>query len=433
MSPIAIVEIIIIFVLLIFSAFFSMTDMALSVVNINRLKKASLKKKSAALALKYASDYDKSITTLLFSNALVNVIASSLGAVLAIHIVTDFSIDNAYTGFVSTMVSLVMLLLILTFGEIIPKAFARVHSYGVSLFAAPFVRVFAILFFPIVFPATAFARFVTKPVVNRFGADDDLPPGDEELSLMVDEIEAEGIIDESNAEMLQSALEFKDTEAYEIMTPRMRIEGLEKNTDLMRFVQSGNKFRHSRVPVYEGSLDHIVGYIPVKSLYKALLFDKKVSIDSLLTPVLEVPYTMVISAILAEMKKTHRHIAVVKDEYGGTDGILTLEDILEELVGELWDESEAVRVDIAKTMKRNQYKVLGSCDIDLFFETFHIDEEEKEEDYETLSGFINERLGGFAKVGDEINLVKVDIKVTKASPYTVEEALITYHPRRKSV
>ena len=429
MSTAAILDIVIIAILLVFSAFFSMCDMAYSTVNINRLKKS--KAKTAKLALKYASEYEKSITTLLFSNAFVNVVASSIGALFAINIVNDFNIDPTYGGLTSTLVSLGMLLLILTFGEILPKAFAKAHSYGVSLFGAPVVKFFSIVFFPIVFPSTWFAKTITKPIIEKF--DDDLPPGDEELSIMVEAIEKEGIIDEDNAEMLHSALEFKDTAAYEIMTPRMRIEGIERKTDLIRFVQGGGKFKHSRVPVYENDLDHIVGYIPVKSLYKAMLFEKKVTVDSLLTEVLEVPRTAEISSILEEMKKVHRHIAVVKDEYGGTDGILTLEDIIEELVGELYDESETVKVDIAKTQKRNQFLVLGSCNIDLFFETFHIDEEEREEGYETLSGFINERLGDFAKVGDEVVLLKVDIKVTKASPYVVEEALITYHPRRKKI
>ena len=433
MSPIAIAELIAIFVLLVFSAFFSMSDMAFSIVSLNRLKKAFETRKSAKLAHRYAKEYEKSITTLLFSNALVNVIASSLGALFALHIVDDFGLEASHTSAVSTSISLGMLLLILTFGEIIPKAFAKAHSYGVALFAAPIVRVFSIIFFPIVYPSTRFAQLITLPFVRKFGKDDDVPPGDEELSLMVEAIEEEGIIDEDSAEIIQSALEFKDTDAYEIMTPRMRIEGIEKNTDLMKLVSSGKKISHSRLPVYEGNLDHIIGYIPVKSLYKALLFEKKVTVDSLLTPVIEVPRTMEISSILEEMKAAHRHIAVVKDEYGGTDGILTLEDILEELVGELYDESETVKVEIAKTPKRNQFLVLGRINIDLFFETFHIDEDEREYGYETLSGFINERLGGFAKVGDEVNLLKVDIKVTKASPYTVEEALIIYHPRRKQI
>ena len=431
MSVAAVFEIIAILILMVFSAFFSASDMAFSVVNLNRLKKLIGVKKPAKLAYNYAKNYEKSITVLLFSNSFVNVVASSLGALLALHIVSDFGLDNKYEGAVSTLISLIMLLLILTFGEILPKAFAKGHALGFSMIAAPVVKVFSIIFFPIVTPSTAFAKLVTKPFINHFGEVEDTPIKDEELSEMFDAIEEEGIIDEDQSELLYSALEFKDTTAHEIMIPRVKIEGLEKNADLMKLVLSGHKFRHSRIPVYEGSLDKIIGYIPVKTLYKALLFENKVSIEALLTPILEVPSTMEISSILEEMKHAKRHIAVVKDEWGGTDGILTLEDILEELVGELYDEHEIVQVDIKKMEKRNHFLVLGTCDIETFFEAFNMDEDEIEEGYETLSGFITAKLNDFATVGDKIKLTRVDIIVRKASPYTVEEAEVIYHPRRK--
>lgn len=433
MSAKAILEIIAILVLLVFSAIFSATDMALSVVSLSRLKKLSEKKKTAKLAYFYASNYDKSITVILFSNAFVNVVASSFGALLALDIVADFALDQNLEGMISTLISAIMLLLILMFGEIVPKAFAKGHALSFACFSAPIVKALSILFFPIVAPSTAFAKWLTNPLVNRFGDAEDSPVKGEEITEMFVTIEKEGIIDEENAEMLHDALDFKDTTAYEIMVPRVHIEGIERKTDLMKLVSSGFKFVHSRIPVYEGNLDKIVGYIPVKTLYKSLLFEKKVTIEDLLTPILNVPSTMDISSILEEMQKSRRHIAVVKDEWGGTDGILTLEDILEELVGDIWDEYEVVKVDIQKLAQRNHYRVLGSCDIEDFFETFHMDEEDIEEGYETVSGFINRQLNGFAKVGDKIRLPRVDIIVTKASPYTVEEAEVVYHPRRKKV
>ena len=433
MSPAAIFELIAILVLMVFSAFFSASDMAFSVVNPNQLKKLMGVKKTAKLAYNYSKNYEKAITVLLFSNSFVNVVASSLGALLAIHIVNDFNFDPGSEGLISTLVSLVMLLLILTFGEIMPKAIAKTHALGVSMVAAPIVKTLSIVFFPIVFPSTALAKLVTKPVIKRFAENEDTPVKDEELSEMFDAIEEEGIIDEDQSDRLYSALEFKDTTAHEIMTPRVKIEGVEKNTDLMKLISSGYKFKHSRIPVYEGSMDKIIGYIPVKTLLKTLLFKDKVTIESLLTPVLEVPSNMEISAILDEMKHNRRHIAVVKDEWGGTDGILTLEDILEELVGEIYDEHEVVKIDIKKMDKRNHFLVLGTCDIETFFEEFNMDEDDIEEGYETLSGFITHKLNGFASPGDKIKLTRLDIIVRKSTSYTVEEAEVIYHPRRKKV
>ena len=431
MSFLSILYIVVIVVLMLFSAFFSASDMAYGVAPLRQLKKASEKSKGARLAYETAKNYDKTITVLLFSNSLVNVVASSLGALLSIRIVFDLGLDKSMEGTVSSIISALMLLLILTFGEIMPKAFAKVHPYGVCVFAAPIVKFFSIAFFPFVRPAEWFGKLVTNPFVRKFEDVEDAPVKDEELSEMFEAIEDEGIIDEENADLLQNALEFKDTTAYEIMTPRMKIEGISLSEDIIKVIKSGKKFNHSRIPVYDGSLDNIVGYIQTKALYKALLLEKKVSIDNLLLPIVAVPKTMEISSILELMQDNHRHIAVVKDEFGGTDGILTLEDILEELVGELWDENDTVKIDIQRMGKRNQYRVLGSTDIETFFETFHMDTDEIEEDYETLSGFINDQLGRFAVVGDKINLPRVEIIVTKASPYTVEEATVIYHPRRK--
>ncbi|MCR5079095.1 MAG: hemolysin family protein [Bacilli bacterium] len=438
MSFASIAYIIVITILIVFSGIFSASDMAYSVAPLRQLKKASETSKGARLAYGNAKNYDKTITVLLFSNSLVNVIASSLGALLAIQIVRDIGITDtqeitAMEGTLSTIISMAMLLIILTFGEIMPKAFAKVHSYGVCVFSAPIIKVLSVLLFPFVRPSELFGTLVTSPFVKKFEEVEDAPVKDEELSEMFEAIEDEGIIDEENADLLQSALEFKDTTAFEIMTPRMKIEGISLDEDIMKIVKSGKKFNHSRIPVYQGSLDNIVGYIQTKSLYKSLLLEKKVSITSLLLPIIAVPMTMEISSILELMQEKHRHIAVVKDEFGGTDGILTLEDILEELVGELWDENDTVKIDIQRLNKRNQYRVLGSTDIETFFETFHMDEEEIEDDYETLSGFINDYLGRFAVVGDKVNLPRVEIIVTKASPYTVEEAKVIYHPRRKKV
>lgn len=424
MSNLAIVYLVIIVVLLLFSGFFSGSDMAFSCVNERKLREAMNKgSKAAKIAHRYAVNYDRTITTILFGNNLVNILASSLGVSLAFE--PPFNADPIW----STVISAAILIALLTFGEIIPKAIARAYSYRVCLLSVYPLRFFEILFYPFAMGVTAFANLLTRPFLKKVKTDK--AASDEELQAMVDDIEDEGIIDESQSELISNSLEFKDTCAYEVMTPRVKIIGISVDESLDRFILKEDAFRYSRTPVYEKNYDHIIGYIPVKSLQKAILNGKKLSIRELMLPILNVPRTCEISTILKEMKKSHHHIAVVKDEYGGTEGIITLEDILEELVGEMWDESEPIQEEVMKTEKRNVYLVRGSINIEEFFERFKLDDDLIDRDYETLSGWINDRLGRFSRVGDVIDFQRVTLRVKKVSAYTVEIVEVTYHPRRK--
>ena len=427
MRPSSIAYIVAIVVLMLLSAFFSAADMTYSVVSKRRLQKAVERgDRFAKLGYGFAENYEETITTLLFGNSLVNILASSLGTLLAVNL----AVDNAWNESVtSTIVSAAMLLLILTFSEILPKAIARSANYAFSRGMSPVVRFFQIAFFPIVKPTTWLAKRITSPIVKRHKKSDHV--SDDELSMMVKDLEESDIIDEDSSELISNSIEFKDTCAYEIMTPRVRIEGIEWGTNLSKYVHSQGAFQHSRIPVYKEDKDHIVGYIPVKTLLRNMLREEKLSIDDLMLPVIYVPRTMEISTVLAKMKKSHHHIAVVMDEYGGTEGILTLEDILEELVGDMWDESEVVKPDIVKMKNRNHYRALGSANIDDVFDYFDIDDDILDSDYSTLSGWINDKLGRFAEENDVLKVGKYDFIVLKVSEYTVEEVEIIYHPRRR--
>ena len=416
-----------IFVLLCFSAIFSCMDMAYSCASLPTLKESSRNSKRAAKAYYFASNYEETIIAPLFGNSVVNILASSLGTLLALKLAEQYNWDQEV---VSLLVSILMLLLILTFGEILPKIIGRTYSRPLALFFAYPLSFLRIVFFPIVFISKKFARALTRPVLKA-NADEEEGPSDEELQEMVLAINREGIIDSKSRELLSNSIEFKDTSAYEIMTPRMKIEGISAEENLNTYVKLEGAFRHSRIPVYKHDYDHIIGYIPVKSLLRAMLYDDDLSIDELIRPTLSVPRTMEISAILGLMKKSHIHLAIVKDEYGGTEGLLTMEDILEELVGEIYDEGEVVVLDIEKTNKRNVYLVRGNMNIEEFFQKFHLDQEEMDEDYETVSGWINDRLGKFGEEGDRFEFGPLTVRVKKASPYTVVQAEVTYHPRRK--
>ena len=424
MSVRALIYIILMAVLLVLSAFFSISDMAYSAVPLSRLEKKAKKSKAHAKAYQYASHYDKTIATILFGNSVANILMSSLGAALALQ--EPFKANSELSA---TIIEVVVLLLILTFGEILPKVIGKVYSYRVCLIVAYPIRFFELFFFPIVKVSSAFASWVTRPFKKKKGEDDVL--SDEELAEMVNTIEEEGIIDEGQKEMLQNSIEFLETRAYHIMTPRVKIESIDYATNLMKYIETYGMFKHSRIIVYRKSLDDIVGYIPLKTLQRALLNRKSISVDMLMLPIISVPRTMELSSILPLMKQSHHHVVVVKDEYGGTEGILTMEDILEEIVGELWDESEPISPNVKKSEKRNQYFVKGSMNIEEFFSYFKMDEEGIEDGYETLSGWINEKLGAFGKVGDEFDYKRITVRVIKASSFVVEEALVIYHPRRK--
>lgn len=415
-----------ILVLLVLSAFFSMSDMVYSSASLPRLKKESKNGKRAKKGHQLALNYEQTIVTLLFGNSLVNIAASSLGALLSIELVNASLLPESSSALI---IEIILLLLILTFGEVLPKAIGKTYANKLAPLLSYPVYIFQLIFYPVVKAGSFLAKAATKPLIEK--AEEDEPPSDEELEAMVETIEKEGIIDEEQGELLRKAVVFKETSAYEIMTPRVKIEGIEQGASIAKTIKAKGTFAHSRIPVYRKNLDNIVGFIPTKRLYQAMLSNSDPSIEEIMVPILYVPRTMEISTILSMMKKKHRHIAVVKDEYGGTEGILTLEDILEELVGEMWDESEDIKEDIVKTDKRNVYRAKGSMNIEEFFAYFDMDEEDHDEDYATLSGWIVDRIGRFAKKGDSFSYKKLDIKVKESNPYSIETVEVHYHPRRK--
>lgn len=401
-------------------AFFSSADMVYSSVSRLRLEKVAAHNPSAKLALSLLKNYDKTIASILFGNDLASIIAPSIGTLLAYLLFPNLSYNTL-------LVSSILIVLILIFGEILPKSFGRTYSYRLSLIYARPVYVVCIIFGPTAFLAGKFASLFSKNVQK---VDDVLE--DEEVQSMIDEIEEEGVIDEDQSELLHNSIEFKDTTAEEIMTPRVSLVGFDIRNDLNQFVKQTEHLKHSRILVYRKNFDSILGYIPTKSLLKAMLGHENLVAEKLMLPVNNVPSTMEISAILKQMKKSHHHIAIVKDEYGGTAGILTLEDILEELVGELYDESESVQEEVIEGKKKNEFIVLGKMNIDDFFDRFQLDDERLDEDYNTVSGWVNDKLGRFGKKGDKFSYEKIDLVVTKATEFTIVEVKVNFHPRRKN-
>jgi len=415
-------------VLIVLSALYSAADMAYSSVNKLRLEKRALKgDRRSADAFRYASEFDKTISTILFGNDFVNILASSIMALLG----ADLWEPSLGKEGAATAASLLLLFVLLVFGEITPKALGKAHSLSIARHLTGFVKVFSIVYYPFVKPANALAEGLASPLIEKTPKESALA-SDDELEAMVDDIEKEGVIDEGQSQLIHRSIRFKETTCYEIMTPRNKVRGYDIETPFETFLADPGAFRHSRIPVYKGSFDHMLGYIPVKTLLRLLVQGKKPSLEELIMPIVNVPHTMEISSAMVLLKESHRHIAVVRDEFGGAEGILTLEDILEELVGEMWDETDTIKTSVVETGKKNVFLVRGSMGIDEFYEKFKLNKDRIDEDYTTVSGWINDRLGGFAKKGDHFKEGPVDIKVTITTDYTVKEAEVVFHPRRKN-
>ena len=427
MKLIDIVYILLLIVLLFLSALFSAADMAFSSVNKLRLeKRAFIGDNRAKRTLHLAENYDRTIATVLFGNDFVNILASSLTSLLGADLLKP-SLGAPAAALVS---SFILLFLLLIFGEITPKAVAKPHSYSFSRALAGFVEVLEVIFAPFVYPTNKLSEWLTLPLIEKAPKEISLA-SDEELEAMVKTIENEGVIDEGQSELLHRSIDFKETSCYEIMTPRVKVFAYDVETSFEDFLKSKEAFKYSRIPVYKTSLDHVLGYISVKTLLRVLTKGEKPDLGRLILPLVSVPRTMMISSAMALMKETRHHIAVVRDEYGGTEGVVTLEDILEELVGEMWDETDKPEQVIIPTPAKNVFRVKGKANIDDVFDRFQLNPDHLPDDYSTVSGYITDRLGRFAQVGDSFKEGKVDVLVTQVSDYTVEECQITFHPRRK--
>lgn len=412
---------VVIAILVVLSGIFSMSDMVYGVVNQLRLKKDVEKgSKRAKIALDFASNYDTTISTILFSNNLVNIAASSLSAIVGLRIFS--SLDNDLAG---TITSLILLVIILIFGEICPKVIGRVFSYPLSKLLAYPILVLKYVFFPFVYVTSAFGRLLTKPITKIKESDDDEPISDEELQEMVDQIEEDEVIDEDQAELLRSAIEFKETEAHEIMTPRIDMFAFNIDDNIEELTHDDDIFAHSRIPVYKDTIDNIIGILPTKRVLKNMLAKQKINVLEMILPVEFVPGSMPISNILSKMKNSQTHIVIVKDEFGGTDGLLTMEDILEELVGEIWDETD-IPIEFYKKLNENTYVVDGSMNIDDLFEL--LDKELLEDnEFTSVGGWVIDKLERFAKIGDSFDYENLTVTVLDATEFTVEKVKIVKH------
>ncbi len=420
-------------ILLLFSIFFSSADMTYASVNQLRLKKSAEKgSRTAKLALKFAQNYDETITTILFCNNLVNIGATSLATVLGYQIFTVEKFSQSIYELSPTIMSIILFVLLLIFGEIFPKVIARAYSYRFSLLFAYPIAFFKIIIFPIVFVSTKFGKLCVKPFIKNSNSDTSSDSiTDDELNQIIETIQEEGVIDEDQEELVKSAIIFKDTEAHEIMTPRVDIFALDIDSNISEVLLSDEAFTHSRIPVYKDNLDNIIGILPTKTLLRKMLAKEKIDrklILSLMQEAHYVPFSMGISEILEDMKRYKHHIVIIKDEYGGTDGLLTMEDILEELVGEMFDEMDTVKQQYVK-IKRSYYEIDGNMNIDDFFNLVDV-EKPLNLDVTTVGGWCLDVLEKFAKVGDKFNYENLKVEIKEVNEFTVEKILVKVNKKK---
>ncbi len=407
-------------VALLFSAFFSASEMAFTAVNHVKLKGLiNQGNRLAKKALSIAEHYDQFSSALLFGNGIVNIFNSSATALLSIQFIAPLLPNQ---GLAATLSAIMIFFIIVIFGELIPKMLGKINALQLSLWFVYPVMILRIIFTPfvwlvslIVFPVRRL--FVQKRKENRSKYNDD------ELETMVDTIEEKGMIDEKKGNLIRSALTFSEKKAYEVMTPRVDIFAFNIEDDSQNLLLNPDIFGYSRIPVYDQTLDKIVGILPTKKLYKRFLHQLTVELPAILIPPLFVPRNQPLSKILGLFKEQKQQMAIVIDEHGGTEGVITLEDIVEEIVGEIWDETDDILPPIIKQSDQ-VYLVEGSLNIEVLYKELNLPYVETS-DYATVSGWVLSHLGKFARVGDGFTILDFQIEVLEVEKFTVEKIKIT--------
>lgn len=402
-----------------FSNFFSSSEMAYSACNRVRLEKASDDgSKRAAAAVKIVERFDDTLSAILIGNNLVNIAASSLGSLAVMELLGD-----GY-AWVSTVV---ITTLVIIFGETMPKIVAKNSANRIALRHAYFIRILSVLFKPLIMLVVGLIRLICLPLKGeRTDASDD--DAVEELSSIIETAEDESVLDEDRSELVQAAIDFSDVMASEVMTARVDMLALDIEDDWDELLKTIDESPYSRLPVYEDGVDNIIGVLYLNHFLKALAGDEKPDIRSLLMPVCYVYKTMKLPAVLSELRRAKQHLAVVVDEYGGTLGVLSMEDVLEQLVGEIWDETDEVEEEIVERPD-GRFELDGDMVISDFIELMELNEEDFDFESDTVGGWTIEMFGSFPKVGDSFEYENFTVTVLQMDGLRVEKILVQVHPK----
>jgi CBS domain containing-hemolysin-like protein len=403
------------------SAFFSASEMSLSAASRLRLENAAQDgDRQAALALKLLDHFDRALGAILIGNNLVNVAASSLSSVIALAVAVKTGVAQ---GLCATIATVIVTALVIVFGETIPKILAKKNANRLSVLLAGPVYALSIVLRPLVWCAVSLTnlimRFLPMPT-----AETDQEAAVEELQSIIETAEDEEVIDEERSELLQAALDFSDISASQVMTARVDMEAIDIDDDWEDILRQANETVCSRLPVYQGDTDNIIGVLHLNALYRALLDNKPVDIRSLLSEPCWIYKTVKLPAVLEELKQRKTHMAIVTDEYGGTAGVITMEDVLESLVGDIWDETDEVEPEVVETGE-GHWELDGDLPIGDFLELADIPPEDFDFESETVGGWVMELLGGFAAPGDVLTYDCFTITVLETDDKRVEKVRVS--------
>lgn len=399
-------QLIVTLVCLVIYAYFSATETAFTTFNRIKMKMMAEKgDKRAATVLELSENFDTLISTILIGNTLVNTLSASMATIFFTKLLKNLDEDIS-----ALIASVIMTVVVLVFSELSPKTLAKNAPDKFALFSAPIIKVIQSALKPLTFLFQKWQTLLSKVLKPQ----EDTGMTEEELISIIEEAEEDGGIDEEESTLIKSAIEFGDLEVGDIFTPRIDITALPYNADKDTVARTFSESGYSRIPVYEGDIDNVVGILYYKDFY-SLVKDKNVAIDEIIKPVIYVAKTQKVNDLMKELQEKQLHLAVVMDEYGSTAGIVTLEDILEEIVGDIWDEHDEIIEEI-KEISDGEYEVSGMTNIEKLFDELDLPFDD-ELDAATANGWamavlerIPEEGDSFEHMGLKVNVLKMDGK-----------------------
>lgn len=402
---------------LVFSNFFSMTEMCYSSCNTRRLENlAELGNKRAKVASYITKHFDNALSAILIGNNLANIGGSSLASVFMILLLGSEKADQF-----TWVATLVMTILVIIIGETIPKILAKKNANRFALKWAYVIRVLMIVLYPVIWLVVGIIKLMTMPLKGsaEIGSEEAV----EEFQSIIDTAEDENVIDEDQSELIHSAIDFSDTAASEVMTARVDVCAIDIDDDWDEIIKTVEEAPYTRIPVYKDSIDNIVGILYLNQFLKAVADNGRADIEPLLMKPVYVYKTMKLPLVLNRLKKAKQHLAVVSDEYGGTLGVISMEDVLEEIVGEIWDENDTIEEEVIERSE-GEFEVDGDMSIYDFLELADIREEDFDYHSDTVGGWTVEMLDEFPKSGDEFMYENIKISILAVDGRRVERVLI---------
>ncbi len=412
--------IVLLVVCVVLSAFFSGSEMSLSSANRLRLENAAEdgnRRAKAALAL--VDRFDRALGAILIGNNLVNVASSSLASVIALSVAAQAGLSE---GLCTTAATVIVTITVIIFGETMPKIVAKKNATRMALSVAGPIRALSVILRPLVWCATALTALITRALPSPEDTDAQ-EVAVEELQSIIETAEDEEVLDEDRSELLQAALDFGDISASQVMTARVDMIAIDIDDPLEDILAQAEESAYSRLPVYEEDTDNIIGVLHLNALYRALLEEETPNIRSLLIEPCFVYKTVKLPSVLEELRSRQRHLAIVTDEYGGTAGVITMEDVLEAIVGDIWDETDEVEPEVVETAE-GRWELDGDLPIGDFLELTELDEDAFDFESETVGGWVMEMLEGFADPGDVITYEDLTVTVLETDDKRVEKVRV---------